>query len=318
MEMHCRLTGALLLTLTVILGGAAPTLAADESVPEVRVLFSGEVQGGFQPCGCAGGPTGGLARRLGYRDEVQKDWNGPLIQIDAGNYLAAPGPNAEIINDLMLKSLDQIPISVMNLGVDDLYWWPRLSKLRQSHTQIISTNLVPRKAGLPVPSRFAILDVPLSNDSTKTLRLGFLGLVDPLRVKPNSGFRALDPVEAVRKVKPELMKKVDALVVLWDLIRPVRQFSPDSSVRKLVEENPEIFLILTTEKRDILYQPYKLGNATVLSGVERGRYMGDLRLQVEANGTITVVDPKFIELKDGSPEDPQMLETQRMLAARLQ
>lgn len=316
--MHFRLAGALRLSLILILGGSALTAAADESVPEVRVLFSGEVQGGFQPCGCAGGPTGGLARRLGYRDEVRKSWNGPLIQIDAGNYLAAPGPNADAINNLMFRSLDRIPISVMNLGIDDLYWWPRLSKLRQSHTQIISTNLVPRRADLPVPSRFAVLNVPLSNDSGKSLRLGFLGLVDPSRVKPNSGFRALDPVEAVRKVKSEVMKQADALVVFWDLIRPVGKFPANSPVRQLAEENPEIFLILTTEKRDILYDPRTLGNATVLSGIERGRYMGDLRLRVEADGTVKVVDPKFIELKDGSPEDPEMLAEQKNLAARLQ
>ena len=316
--MHFRLAGALLLGSCLILGGAAVILAADDSGSEVRVLFSGEVQGGFQPCGCAGGPTGGLARRLGYRDEVRKDWHGPLIQIDAGNYLAAPGPNAQAINQMMFQSLDRIPISVMNLGVDDLYWWPALSKEARSETHIISTNLVPRRSGLAVPAAFAVLDIPLAGNSKQKLRLGFLGLADPARVKPNSGFRALDPIEAVRKVKPEVTQQADALVVLWDIIRPVGSFPANSPVRKLAEENPEICLILTTEKRDILYHPQTLGHATVLSGVERGRYMGDLRLNVGADGTIEVVDPKFVELKDGSPEDPQMLREQNNLAARLQ
>ena len=307
-----------MLALLFILAGIGVVTATDDSGAEIRILFSGEVQGGFEPCGCAGGPTGGLARRLGYRDQVRKDWTGPLIQVDAGDYFAAPGPNADAINRLMLDSLDRIPISVMNLGVDDLYWWRKLADLDQSRTRIISTNLVPRRSGATAPAPFAVLEIPLADGSKKPFRLGFLGLVDPSRVKPNSGFTALDPLEAVRKVKSQVMEKADALVVLWELIRPLGAIPMDSPIRQLAEENPEICLIVTTERRDILYRPQKLGNATLLSGVERGRYMGDLRLKIEKDGAVEVVDPKFVELKDGMPEDPAMLEEQQNLAARLQ
>ncbi len=308
----------MLLSFLLVAGGSSfGAGAADSGKSGVRILFSGEVQGGFEPCGCAGGPTGGLSRRLGYRDAVRKDWSGPLYEIDAGNYLAAPGPNGEAINQLMLKSLGRIPISVLNLGVGDLYWWPVLSKLDQKQTRIISTNLVPARPGEPTPERFAVLDIPLTGGPKPSLRLAFLGLVDPSRVKPNSGFRALDPLEAVQQVKPEVLKQADALVVLWDLIRPLGTIPLNSPIHQLAAANPEICLIITTERRDILYDPQKVGNATLLSGIERGRYMGDLRLEVDEEGHVSVVDPKFVELKNGSPEDPEMLEEQESLAARL-
>lgn len=316
--MHFRQAKVCLLGLLVLLTFSFAVAADEGAAPEIRVLFSGEVQGGFQPCGCAGGPTGGLARRLGYRDSVLKSWGGPLIQIDAGNYFADPGPDAEAINHLMLESLDRIPISVMNLGVADLYWWRMLSGRRSSGTQIISTNLVPRRAGIEPPKRFAVLEIPLGKDPSRTYRIGFLGLADPARVRPNSGFRATDPLEAVKQIKPEVMRQADTLVVLWDVIRPVGGTPADSPIRKLAEENPEISLIVTTERRDILYDPAKLGNATLVSGVERGRFMGDLRLRIESGGAVDVVDPKFIELKAGSPENPEMLREQQNVASRIQ
>ncbi len=289
----------------------------DSSETAVRILFTGDVQGTFEPCGCAGGPDGGLARRVGYTSEILETWAGPLLQIDAGNYFESPGPSAEAVNQLMEESLERIPITAMNLGSDDLYWWPQLSESKAVRDRLISTNLEPREAGIPVPGRFLIKDVPLVGVEGGAVRIGFLGLVDPMLVKPNSGFRALDPVEAVRAVMPDLRKKADLVILLWDTIRPSQQIPPNSPIVKLAQSVEGIDLIITTEKRFVRYRPFQVGSSVILSSIERGRYLGDLLVTFDRSRSVKDLRPDFMELKDGVREDPQLRAEQDRVAASI-
>lgn len=307
-----RFSGLAILITLLAAGFAFP---ANTGAGELLLYFTGDVQGNFEPCGCAGGPTGGLARRLGYVQSVIGAGSRAHLHIDTGNYFADPGPEAEAVNALMLDSLRRLPMAVLNLGINDLHWWPELS--RQSvPTKVISTNLVPRRPGLPAPQRFAVVETVVAG-LPGPVRIGFLGLADPLRVKPNSGFRGLDPLQAVAEVKEEVLKQADFLVVLWDTIRPQGSLPPDWIVSRLAEQHPEVRLILTTEPRFVMYEPLQLGRATVVSSVERGRFLGEARLTFDPKGKLDQIQVQFVEMKNGVPEDPALLELQHRLAARL-
>lgn len=299
------LKAAILLAAAALLQGGRPLLAQGAAPKLLTIFFSSNVSGNFEPCGCTVHPAGGLARRAGvvqdYRQKHQ-DW---VLEIDLGNYFEQPGPQAAAVNHLLLESLQKFPIRVMNLASDDLYLWETLSA-ETPQTQVISSNLKPIRRSLPQPSPYAVIEVPAQElGLRKNLRIGFLGVIDPRRVRPNSGMRATDPLAAVRTVKKTVLEKekADFLILLTDLPRDSSEIEPGSLLYQLADQNPEVAAILNTERRYVLFPPQKVNNAVILSGVERGRHISRLTLTLDESGRVTKADHATIELLEGLPED---------------
>lgn len=306
------------LILVVTLTSFLNVTVFSESVGQVTLFFTGEVGGTFEPCGCKAGPTGGLARRLGYSDEFSDQHDGAVVHVDAGNYFFPPGPASRQVNDLMLESLTEIPLSVLNLAPEDLFFWDELAQRKFERTQIISTNLVPRNASRASPDRFAIVKIsPSATGLDRPLKIGFLGISDPRLVKPNSGFRALDPLKAIIEVKDSVLEEADLLVILAAVSRESGTLPSDHVLAQIANQHPEVSAIITTERRFVLHQPQMVNNAVVLSSVERGRYLGRLTLKIDSQGALLEFNPEFIELSEAVPENQSLLRKQARLSSRV-
>ena len=313
-----RLIRPLIVVLLLSLTCAVLAAGGSNSKTEITVFFTGDVNGNFEPCGCKAGPTGGMARLVGYSRDFAEGYEGRILNVEAGNYFEDPGPNAGVINSLMKQALAELPVQVFNLGSQDLYWWQQLASEKLAETQFISTNLVPLRSKLPAPQKYAVLEVPLSSGtSQKVVRIGFLGITDPVRVKPNSGFKAIDPLEAVREIKEEVMDQADFLFLLADTIRPQGEIPANSVIRRLAEEHSEIYVILTNEKRFILYPPTQINSAILVSSVERGRYLGQMKLVFDGEGALQQISSELVELKKGVPEDAVFLEGEKRVSRQL-
>jgi 2',3'-cyclic-nucleotide 2'-phosphodiesterase (5'-nucleotidase family) len=305
---------ALLLSLVSTVVAAA----GSDSETEITVFFTGDVNGSYEPCGCQAGPTGGMARRVGYSRDFADRYSGKILNVDAGNYFESPGPNAEAINAVLKRALVELPVQVSNLGSQDLYWWKELAAEDLGETQFISTNLVPIRSDLPVPPKYRVLEIPItSGGSQHVVRIGFLGIADPARVKPNSGFKGLDPLKAVRDIKEEVMGQADFLFLLVDTIRPQGEIPSSSVIRQLAEEHSEIYVIVTTEKRFILYPPTQINSAILVSSVERGRYLGQMKLVFDDTGSLHEISSELVEMKAGVPEDTVFLESEKRISRQL-
>jgi len=285
---------------------------------DITIFFTGFVRGNYGPCGCSAGPAGGVSRRVGYAHEFEKENPGAVVHVDVGNYLQPPGPRAEMINRLMVESFHEIPLAVLNLGIEDLFWWKYLSEAEKGQTKIVSTNLVCEDPEAPQPDKYAVVRIPAEAYSLdRDLRIGFLGIADPRRIKPNAKFRGRDPLQAIAEVKEELMQKADLLIVLADFRRSGNEIPEDSIFSNLAEAHPEIAAILITERRYRLYRPVRVGSALILSSVERGRYLGQLTLKLDDSGAIAGFDTQFVELKEGVPEVDAILSKQDWMNAQL-
>ncbi|HSR70290.1 MAG TPA: hypothetical protein VLU25_20340 [Acidobacteriota bacterium] len=300
---------AALLTATAGLAAGGDGEGGESS--RLALFYSASLAGNFEPCGCSGNPTGGLARRAGVMTSYSDQHSHPILQVDAGNFFAALGPGSSMVNELMTEALREFPVSVLNLASEDLHYWDQLSALEDLPTQIISTNLTPRRSSRALPARYAVVEIEGSRlGLSRNLRIGFLGVTDPSRVKPNSGFRASNPMQAIAQVKDEVLKEADWLVVLADVEREAKTIATDSFFYRLAEAHPEVKLIIHTEKRYVLFPPEEAGSATVLGGVERGRQLARLLLTLDNQGGISDMEQEFFELKEGVPEDEQWLQRQ--------
>lgn len=304
--MHWKFTllAICLAVFTVPVGGA-------DLKQSVTLFFTGYVHGNYGPCGCKANPTGGLSRRAGYIEQYRAENEGTIIQVDLGGYFEPPGPHAAAVNQFLFDGLKRLPLDILNLNSDDLNLWKENRPEAFSQTQVISSNLSPRQDSLPLPLRYAVKTVDLGTDGvSKPVRIGFLGLTDPGKVKPNSGFGAEDPLQAVGRLKKEVLEKADFLILLADL--------PDETAVRLAEEHPEIYVVLLLERRFRLPPPRQVNNAVLLSSVERGRYLGQLALDFDpVSRELISYQPEYIELDDSIGEDPEFKKAEEKLNRRL-
>ena len=281
----------------------------EEARSEIALFFTGFVQGSFEPCGCKAGPTGGLARRAGYVESYSKKGVYP-IHLDLGNYFQMIGPYSKVVNRLMLESLERFPIRVLNLGAEDLFHWPMIVDAALTQTNIVSTNLVPMDTDEPAPAPYAIVEVPAQPlGLSQPIRIGFLGLTEPSRIKPRAGFRALEPLDSVARVLPHVSRLTDLVVVLADLSL--------EEARAVAREFASICAILLADRNFQINPPEKVENSIILSGVDRGRYLGRLSLKFDKAGKFVGRESDFIELGDSIPEDSDWLNRQDSVARTL-
>ncbi|HUV13542.1 MAG TPA: hypothetical protein VMY18_07850 [Acidobacteriota bacterium] len=202
------------------------------------------------------------------------------------------------VNPIMLDALTRLPVHVFNLTSDDLHMWPELVTADLPATKLISTNLV-APDDVKSPARFTVIEIPQSKGGEGPIRVGFLGLVAPSTIRPNSKFTALDPREAVASVKANLKEDVHCWVVIGD-------FSEQLAVT-LAAEHPDVFAVLRMERRFRLYPPKQSGNAVLLSSIERGRFLGRLTMSFDSAGKVVAYEPEFVQLDGKVPEDPEFL-----------
>jgi len=232
------------------------------------------------------------------------------MHVDLGDYFMPLGPGSDVVNEFMKQSLDVLPVQVMNLGPEDLHLWKDLSQSKFKTTSFVSTNLTPRDPSLPTPQRYAVVDIPAQKlGLKKNLRLAFLGLTNPTQVKPNAPFVAQDPIEAVAKIKPEVLKKADYLIVLAEV--------PKASAIRLAQDNPEIYAIMMIERSVIEHVPEQVNNAVLLWSMERGRSLGQLVLELDQNGAISVFKPTRVVLDSTMPEDQAFLKREKEIKAQV-
>lgn len=313
-----RTLGALMALAVVVTAlAAAPMGDQSGSSPKLTIFFSGSVSGNYGPCGCKKNPTGGLARRAGVVERYRQEHSDAILQIDVGNYLYPLGPPAPEVNRMMMRGIADLPLAVVNLGAEDLLQRDFLWEQAPADTAVISTNLVPRDPAGRAPQKYAVVRVPGSSlGLARDLRIGFVGLTDPSRVRPNSGFRGLDPIQSVAEVKDEILKEADFIVALADIPRDTSQIGSTSLIRKLADTYPEIYAVLLTERRFVLFPPVQINNAIVLSAIERGRWLSRLTFGLDAQGKVQDADYEAIELKEGVPENAAFRKMQDALSVK--
>ena len=283
--------------------------SADGKTAEVTIFFTGLVQGNYGPCGCNTEPSGGFARRSAYARQYASDNRSAIIHVDAGGILKPRGPFAANVNPEMLNAIRDLPVSVVNLSPPDLFLWDEMAA-SDIGERFISTNLSPLDPQRRSPARYRTVAASAGDG---VVRIGFLGISDPRAVKPNSGFRGEDPAQAVQKVKDAVLKEADFLVILAD----IPQRPEESTLDQLARDHPEVIAVLTTEAAYRLHEPRVVNNAVILSSVEQGRYLGQLKLAVGEDGKVVRLVPDFIQMGGKLPEDPHFLEIQQSLAPYL-
>jgi 2',3'-cyclic-nucleotide 2'-phosphodiesterase (5'-nucleotidase family) len=110
-------------------GLSVASVSAERQAPQFRLLFTGNVNGETEPCGCAVNPKGGLDRRYNYVLDQRRQAKAerPLVVLDAGNALfpttRLDASKLNFLKDrarLVLKGHALMGMQAQNVGALDL------------------------------------------------------------------------------------------------------------------------------------------------------------------------------------------------------
>lgn len=240
-----------------------------ERARAATIVYTNDVLGELEPCGCRNNPTGGMARKARLLEGME---DSQLLQLDAGDLLfetnslpAALEKQAELQATYQLRAHALLGQDAVVPGEKDFaLGLKKFEKLVGEHpkVQFLAANLV-RKTGAPLLKSHAVF--ARKGADGKTLRIAVLGLVGHELAWPE-GLRATPAVKAARKLVPELRKQADLVVALTH-----QGYEKDIALAKAV---PGIDYIVGGHSQSFLQQPTVEGKTTIFQSSFRNQYVG--------------------------------------------
>jgi 2',3'-cyclic-nucleotide 2'-phosphodiesterase (5'-nucleotidase family) len=275
------------------------------------ILFGGNIRGVLDLCDC-NNPRGGLARHVGYVEGFKKHFpKTPVLQVESGNFFTEATdfkgqmpPAAILQNEQVIRALSRWKFDAINLARPDVNYASRLfgtdgitQRLASipAIKNIISANTVLDDTPLR-PAPYIVKELRGPRIKGK-LRVGFVGLAEPLRMSEGSDARVSDPLLAAHRVVAEARAKCDLLVL-------VAHVEHETALR-LAEQNPAAGLIIAGDCGG-LFQPRTVGKSLVVCAAPGNTHEGDVRAYISKSGEFSL---KFraIELNASVPADPDAL-----------
>lgn len=210
--------------------------------PQVALLFTGEIDGFLEPCGCAGleNQLGGLKRRHTLIRQLEADgW--PVVPLDLGGFVNRKriGPQSEIKFRLALESLRTLGYKAIGLGAPELM-------LGSDPLLYILANLDPETSGLVSANLSLFQDSPF----TKKFRVvtaggkkigvtSILGKKHSAVLENNTDITWTEPATALQAVMPQMeAENCDVLVLL--------AHADPNEAMSLAREFPQFQFVATT------------------------------------------------------------------------
>jgi hypothetical protein len=231
--------------------------------PAVAILFSGEMHGYIEPCGCSLHQLGGLSRRADLmRQLAERGW--PLTALDVGGLVNNPTRRqGKFKCDMVLKCLTDMKYGAVAVGVEELQLGLDFINFQKpDELPLLSANVIFFEdrdfTGGPVPARTI---------EAGGVKIGVTAAFDPELddlVRPggqNPGgleYKILDPIEEIKKQLAALQAaKPDLLVLLWH--------GKYAATEKLAAQFPKFDIIVTAGgAEDPDPKPKFIGKKTLL------------------------------------------------------
>ncbi|MBI3653912.1 MAG: hypothetical protein HY231_23015 [Acidobacteria bacterium] len=266
----------------------AERLGADEGAV-LAILFGANMRGNLDLCDC-NQPRGGLARRVGYVEAFKKHFpETPVVQVEVGQFwynsdTISPALLAQ--NDYVSRAYSRWPMDVINLSRYDLLYAQRLLQKdgldERRKTLPMMKNLISANGKFaddtvaPPPFLIKEVQVPRLKGAKKSIKLGFLGLAEPLR--PSGGLMdntVKNMYATARALVPQLRQQCDVLIIL--------AHAELEGAMQLAQENPAADVVIAGNAEGF-YNPREVGKTLVICAAPGNTREGDLRLLVSPEG----------------------------------
>ncbi|MBX3426742.1 MAG: hypothetical protein KF688_13765 [Pirellulales bacterium] len=214
------------LPVTLVAGGGKPAIDPvkvngpifeDWPKPDLALVFSGELDGYLEPCGCAGleNQKGGFKRRMFLMEQLRKQgW--PLASFDVGGLSKRVGVQAEIKFRYAAESLAAMQYDAVAIGAHDLELsgdglGVALLNLDPAANPFTSANVSLPDYGNELMNEYRVI-------AAAGKRIGVTAVLGPehcAKIPPGGEIVVKDPAQALAAVAPKLnAEKCDLQVLL--------------------------------------------------------------------------------------------------------
>ena len=219
--------------------------------------------------------------------------NPNLLLLDAGDTLFGQPLANETQGRIVVDAMNLLGYAAMTVGEADLQQ-AGLAALRQRADEarfpFLGANL---SGSLPVKPYVLV--------TVGGTQIGVLGLANAGVARldvPGGTIAASDPVEAARRLLPELRAMANVVVVLSHLGVDMDQ--------RLAREVPGITVIVGGHDKRFIQSPITVDKTIIVQVGYNGEGLGLLRLQVDSRGNVTSFQGEVVLLSSAVPDDPEM------------
>src|SRR5262245_51464196 len=119
-------------------------LVAPGPPPEIDLLYTGDVIGYLEDCGCHMNPAGGLSRRAWLLGQLENLYPAtPLVLLDTGNFSDNPTEKGDIRTATLLTTMKKLGYRAVNIGERDLTlgYEDFITRTKDTGLTFVSTNI---------------------------------------------------------------------------------------------------------------------------------------------------------------------------------
>ena len=249
---------------------------------------------------------GGISRRATLIHRIEREVHGDAIVMDAGDFRDGTPLTVEYNGAADLQAMSAAGYEVMTPGNHD--YGVSLSDfhklIKNASFPLVSANTVDKRTGAFILPPYKIFTI----DGVRIAVFGLTVKWD-LRICRDS-VEIEDPIEAAKKIVPELRKQADVVIALTHL-----GLDCDPEYMRLADV-PGIDVIVDGHSHTRLAQPifvkhesgpYKLGATVIVQDGQWGGELGRLDLRLRRDGgpfSLTSVADRLIPITSDIPDDP--------------
>lgn len=257
-------------------------------VPDsVCIVFSSDLDGYLEPCGCTEQRWGGLARSSGYLGSIKE----PEVRLvfDVGGAVAGRRKWQGLAWQTFLDAAEKMGYMAVNLGRGELVVSPAdITRIAAaSPVPIISANTLNAETG-------QLLLKPYIETVVSNLRVTAVGVVSAGGPK-DAGIKVADIDESLGALLPELRRKTDVLVLL--------AACDEGQMRDIAQRHPEIDVILGGCVSQASREIELVGTCRIFYHANNGQLLGRLDLAIRLDGRPAGATSAMILLDNDIPED---------------
>ena len=258
----------------------------------IVIIFSSDVSGHLEPCGCTDQRWGGLPRSGGYLGGIKQ----PVTRFifDAGSMTAGGRKWQRMAWETFLESAEALDYTAVNLGAGELTVSADDIKriAAASSVPIISANVLDAETDRPLVKPYVEMMVD-------NLRLTVVGVVQSDDVTVSEALEVADVDQSLGALLPELRRRTDVLVVL--------AACDEERIGDIARRHPEVDVIIGGRVRQASREIENIGACRILYHANSGQLLGRMDLAIRPDGRPADATSAMILLDNAVPEDADMV-----------
>jgi len=289
-------------------------LLAPGPAPDLELLYTGDVIGYLEDCGCKMNPAGGLARRAWLVNQIRTNYpETPLVLLDAGNFSDNPTEKGDLRTAALLKEMVNLGYKAVSIGDRDLTmgYDDLMKRIEGLPMQFVSTNIVAQGTTNPVFPPYAVVET--KGKDGKPIRIGVLAVIRYTPVWQKSGPKGTNlatapVVDMVRRYYGEVRAKSDLVVLLASLAK--------DDVREIAKQLPELDMIVGSYGGIYSGKEEREGKVAIYYTGNQGKRIGESRITLDASRRPAEIRTYMHFLTANYPSDRQMADRIAALAPK--